>query len=417
MHSVMEYSTPGLLNQIVTTMSSRHERSCPSLSDHQLFQDGIQRVLSQAESGRCFLQELMDIDDRSIARQTFFDALHSSRRLNVICDFANQFERLAAWIGKDSMPDQLAEYPELDGLDIYAVDGHSIEHASHACKTVKGAQRPSSMLYRVNMRSGLLAVIGHQPDTACGHSHETTVLKSMVDMRLPNTLFVGDRAYVDTCYWLKAKRNKGILLVTQLKSNMILMSKVPLDFDASDPINTGVTGFYMITFNNTAGHMLLTEYTDPETGKSYSFITTLDRRVRPGVVAWLYKLRWNIEKVFDVLKNRLREIKAWACSENAQTMAGFFVVSAYNFIRMLEWMMAKEQICEEKLHKKRAHQLEIRALKAAELGRYIHPLEYTVNRIFTMSAQFVRVVSNCFRSTRPLQALKPYFRRATKSYI
>ena len=29
--------------------------------------------------------------------------------------------------------------------------------------------------------------------------------------------------------------------------------------------------------------------------------------IRPGVIAFLYKLRWDVEKVFDQLKNKLEE--------------------------------------------------------------------------------------------------------------
>jgi hypothetical protein len=103
-------------------------------------------------------------------------------------------------------------------------------------------------------------------------------------------------------YWLKAKHCQGIRIVTRLKDNMKPMAKIPLAFDRLDKVNTGVTGFYAVSFNNTVGHMLMVEYTDPETGQQYSYITTMEN-VRLGVIAWLYKLRWNIEKVFDVFKN------------------------------------------------------------------------------------------------------------------
>jgi len=34
------------------------------------------------------------------------------------------------------------------------------------------------------------------------------------------------------------------------------------------------------------------------------------QKLRPGLIAFLYKLRWDVEKVFDQLKNKLNEQKA-----------------------------------------------------------------------------------------------------------
>ncbi|MHB1310037.1 MAG: transposase [Limisphaerales bacterium] len=41
--------------------------------------------------------------------------------------------------------------------------------------------------------------------------------------------------------------------------------------------------------------------------------------VPPGVLAELYRRRWELEKVFDEVKNKLREQKAWASSQEVRT--------------------------------------------------------------------------------------------------
>ena len=53
-------------------------------------------------------------------------------------------------------------------------------------------------------------------------------------------------------------------------------------------------------------------YQDPESGTVYIYLTTLPVSVPPGLVALLYKSRWNVEKVFDEFKNKLGETKSWA---------------------------------------------------------------------------------------------------------
>ena len=49
---------------------------------------------------------------------------------------------------------------------------------------------------------------------------------------------------------------------------------------------------------------------DPVTGKAYSFLTT-EMTLPPGLIALLYKLRWDVEKVFDEAKNKLEQQQAW----------------------------------------------------------------------------------------------------------
>lgn len=40
----------------------------------------------------------------------------------------------------------------------------------------------------------------------------------------------------------------------------------------------------------------------------------------PGLIAYLHKVRWDIEKIFDQVKNKLAEKKSWATSETARVM-------------------------------------------------------------------------------------------------
>lgn len=417
MSNIGKCSISELLSQITDSIQSRYERTCPVISDRRFFKMGLSRVLSNVKSGREFLQEQMEVAGEKTARQTFFDALHSARRLNFIRDCSEQFARIAQWLGGESMPDQLVDFPELDDWNVYAVDGHCIEHASHSSRSEKGTFIPAGMIYKTNLRNSLTTILGHQPQTASGgRKHELRVFKALVSPKIRNWLFVVDRAYIDTMYWLKARHCQGIRIVTRLKDNMKPMAKIPLAFDRLDKVNTGVTGFYAVSFNNTVGHMLMVEYTDPETGQQYSYITTMEN-VRPGVIAWLYKLRWNIEKVFDVFKNQFHQDKAWAASPVALQIGACMTAAAYNFVRLVEWIMAAFAITETKLKKKRRKSLQNRERKAAQNRGAIHPLEFSVHRVFTLSAQFIRTVRNFFRRDIPLERLVSMFHKATRSYL
>ena len=66
------------------------------------------------------------------------------------------------------------------------------------------------------------------------------------------------------------------------------------------------------------------KYKCPISGKTYGFVTSLSN-VPPGLIAYLYKTRWDIEKIFDQVKNKLAEKKAWATSDTAKKMQAQFI--------------------------------------------------------------------------------------------
>jgi hypothetical protein len=48
----------------------------------------------------------------------------------------------------------------------------------------------------------------------------------------------------------------------------------------------------------------------PLSGTLYTYLTNLPVSEPPGIVALLYKSRWDVEKVFDEFKNKLGETKS-----------------------------------------------------------------------------------------------------------
>lgn len=85
-------------------------------------------------------------------------------------------------------------------------------------------------------------------------------------------------------------------------------------------------------------------YRDALSGKTFDFVTNV-QDLPPGVIAQLYRMRWDIEKIFDGLKNKLGEKKAWACSATAKAMQASLLCLAHNLMRLCErWLEAEQGI-------------------------------------------------------------------------
>ena len=94
------------------------------------------------------------------------------------------------------------------------------------------------------------------------------------------------------------------------KENMKLEACSGFAFDRKDPVNVGVIADQLV--GTSQGVMMRrVRYQDPLTRQLFEFVTS-EHSLQPGWIAHLYRLRWNIEKVFDEFKNKLSETKSWA---------------------------------------------------------------------------------------------------------
>jgi len=93
--------------------------------------------------------------------------------------------------------------------------------------------------------------------------------------------------------------------------------------DPQDPRQRGVTADRHIRTRE-GQSMRIIAYTDPVTGQAYEFLTN-EMDLPAGVIAELYRRRWDVEKVFDEIKNKLGEKKAWGTSLNAKATQGQLV--------------------------------------------------------------------------------------------
>ena len=359
------------LLDLVATCQSR--RRCPDLSDCDWLRLGVQRCLQPHASGRGFLQTLaLAAADCCPANSHFFESLKSKRRL-ALCAEINS--RLCAH-ARGLLPDALAAFPSLAGFDVHAGDGHFHSHATHDPADSKGVRHAVGHLYSRNLRSGCLSHLTVSDQQERKKEHDMRALKRMDVAALRQgaakgrkVLYVWDRAGIDFRQWHKWKQGSGIYMLSRCKDNMALLPCGALRFDGADEVNAGVLRDELVG-TATCGVMLRrVTFHDVVAQRQFEFLTNvLDTSVAPGVLAQLYRMRWNIEKSFDEIKNKLGETKAWATSATAKSMQAQFICLSVNLLRLLEHELAKQGISNQPEHQRRAARLKQAAQIAANAG-------------------------------------------------
>ncbi len=381
-----------------------------NLTDLRFLRLGITRVVEGDESGRAFLQALADRNDAdiSVARSTWFDALHSKRRLGIIEQVAAEsYRRFEAELANR---DHLAKFPELRDYPIVAVDGHNIEHACHSPKDAKDRHIPSGMIYGLCLHTGLVRPMERfQGDGA--KRHEWPIFKAnwkkwLTGETRPNMpIIVGDPAYIDMQYWSIEKIRKQAIIITREKENMDGTVYGQIPFDTNDPVNAGIEADEFVGYSNAA--MRRIRYRDPQTNTVFAFVTTT-RALRPGVVAVLYFLRWKIEKTYDVFKNKLKEQKAWAVGTTSALIQGHFIALVHNLLTLLLARMENHDIREEKVE---------RRVVQRNAKNPPPPSHQMVQHFTILTCQFIRLLRHCFRHETPWQTALPLFRRRLFAYL
>ena len=165
-----------------------------------------------------------------------------------------------------------------------------------------------------------------------------------------------------------------------------------LDYDKKDPMNAGVLR-YELTGCSAGVSVHRVIYKCPLSGETYRFVAGLTN-VPPGLIAYLYKKRWDIEKIFDEVKNKSAEKKAWATSDTAKNMQARFICLSHNLMLILEEHLAKEGIENEVENNRRDKRLD-QAVAAAETGKDKLPaFLITAGRPTQRPVKFIRWLRN-----------------------
>ena len=159
-------------------------------------------------------------------------------------------------------------------------------------------------------------------------------------------------------------------------------------FDSNDSRNRGVISDQLVgTASGTALRRII--YVDPVSGEEYSFLTT-EMKLPPGVIALLYKHRWDIEKVFDEIKTKLVEKKAWASSPTAKTMQALFLCIIHNLMMLIEAKIAAdENLSDTAEPERRRKRKEI--LEKAGKANYVAT---AIQRLTQRTLKFIRWLRN-----------------------
>lgn len=376
--------------------SSVSKRKAEKISDWDHLQFGVSRCMEHFESGRSFVQQIMDtVVSSKISISNYFTSQRSSRRLAQV---KKVNEVLVENYTSPVDDDPFAGLTCFDNYAIYALDGHYQKHAAHDRHT-NGKNYPVGHIFAVNLRDQTTTHLDVTRPLD-KKEHEISTLKRlgrnvlrMGEPRGVKVIIVYDRAIVDFDQWYKWKQGSGIYVLTQAKSNMKLQSLGSIEFDRNDPVNNGVISDEQV--GTSKGTMIRKiKYYDSELNKTFVFITNVFD-VAPGVLAFTYKKRWSIEKVFDTFKNYYFETKAWGKTNEAKCQQALFLCITHNLNLMLERRIEDEEgIIDEKVTRKQEKRRIEVIKKIIEDGRPLNSLAVKATRSVQRSKQFLRYLNN-----------------------
>jgi hypothetical protein len=382
---------------------SKHTRGCRTYSDKDHIESGIERVIRKVQSGRDWVQYVCMKKGINLSVGNFFQALRSKRRFRLMKEIADDV-RLQCDENTPQKRDPLSQYQELDGFAVYASDGHTHAASTHERKRF-GKVYPVSHIFSVNIRTHSLTHLDvSKPLKHKKKEHELATLKRLGGQALRmgepkgrKVIHIYDPAIIDYRQWYNWKSSRGIYILTREKDNSALMIIGIREWDNTKSYNNGVLADEYVGPSNGVQMRRIT-YKDPVTGKIYRFITN-EFTIPPGMLAFLYKLRWDIEKIFDVVKNKFGENKAWAQSDAAKTQQAAFITLAHNLTLMLERKLEEEEgIVDAKVKNKRKKNLEEREKSACMARRKFNSLVKNCQRATQRSLQFIRWLRYCLEA-------------------
>ena len=383
--------------------SSPHLYPCPEYSDEDWLRLGIQRVLERVESGRAFLQEHGPRFDYQPTRTNYFAALQSERRLELARDVNRRLLTAAA------LPDHLAQLPELKRYQCFALDGHWHQAATHDARH-DGTKMAVGHFYSLDLRGHQLR---HLTVGEGLHEHDMSVLKRIKPSGLRHdvpkgtrVLIVYDKAGIDFGYWKRCQRECAVYFISRVKEGMVYDWLDDRPVDPHDPRQRGVTADRHIMTRD-GQQMRIIAYTDPATGETYEFLTN-EMDLPAGVIAELYRRRWDVEKVFDQIKNKLGEKKAWGTSLEAKATQGQLVALTHNLLLRYEARLEREHGVSNEAEDQR-RQARHQALKQAtrQAGSPLTTLRTGLRRATQRSVKFIRWLRQALREKLTEEAALP----------
>lgn len=337
---------------------SDRQYSCSEISDLDYLRLGIERCLSQAKSGRDYIQELGDHDTLHLSVNHFFKALKSKRRLANITS-VNDLLREAI---SQNIEDPFASFSELDKWHLYAVDGHYQQAACHdpAHTNTRGkTTKPATGHFcRINLRTHHMSLLDTMlPDITKGRKkeHDARCIKrcDAEEHRYGapkghKVMLVWDKACIDYKAWHTLKHQHGVYFLTMEKTNSAAMTCSRDLCDHHDPRNEGIISETNVGVADEIMRRII--YKNPQDGKEYTYLTN-DLTLPAYLIVSFYKHRWDIEKVYYQFKSKFEERKSWATNREAKKAQMIFQCLLHNLALLLEKQVEEEglyDVVEEK---------------------------------------------------------------------
>ncbi len=358
-------------------------RQCPAESDWDWLTKGVDRVLSNVRSGRDFLQTFQMFWSREVQVGPYFETLASPRRLSMVAECSALLRRRV-----DALrPSPLSQFEALTSFELYAGDGHYLEHATH--DPMQGETHwPTGHFFALNLKSQSLFPLVLADLAQRKKEQDLRALKRQSVAMLRQgagkgrkVMWVWDKAAVDFPFWQERKAS-GVYFLSLRKKGMCLEVQTERVIDVAQPINQGVTADRVVTDRRGIRVREIT-FHNPCDGEGYVYLTT-EMTLEPGLLALLYKTRWEIEKVFDETKTKLAEKKSWATTTTAKQMQAHFVAIVHNLLLLLgDWHQQQgvENTAELQRRQKRLDQQETELKKT----RRTLPLVYRILQRFTQA--------------------------------
>jgi hypothetical protein len=294
---------------------------------------GVMRSIEGSRSGRAFLQEHGMRFEQPPNVGNYFASLRSPRRLNL----AREISRSVKDEVSSQVPNRLAHIPELANYVCHACDGHWHEAASHDPRH-EDRKVAVGHFYSLNLHTHTLSHLaaGHGL-----HEHDMSALKRIKPAGLrqgvpkgKRAITIYDKAGIDLDYWNRCRRECAVYFLSRVKENMVFEWVEDRPWDKSDARNHGVIADWKV--RSRQGHSLrIVLYQHPEAGDFYEYLTN-EFDLPPGIIVELYRKRWDVEKTFDEVKNKLGQTKAWGSSLEAKEIQALMIAITHNLMLAYE---------------------------------------------------------------------------------
>lgn len=365
-----------------------HARACPEFPDVDYLEGGVLRALETSASGRAFIQEHGPRLAHPPTPANYFVTLHSARRQALLTGVNLALLETA----NHTLPDRLAAIPELANYECFAADGHWHQAAAHDPRH-DGAKLAVGHFYSLNLRTQTLR---HLAAGEGWHEHDMSVLKRLKPTGLRQdvpkgrrVLLIYDKAGIDFDYWKRCRHECAVYFLSRAKENQVLEWVESTPWDRTDSRNHGVVEDMRVKTRE--GHLLrLICYLDPVTGRAFEFLTN-EPDLPPGALVELYRRRWDLEKVFDALKNKLGETKAWATSLGARATQAQFLMLTHNLLLLYEQGLEQRHgVINHAEDQRRQQRLKQMVAAVAKTGQVLSSLLRQARRATQRSVKFIR---------------------------